>query len=97
MHSTPARVAQAGAAEFVAQEAVVEAGIVRDEELALEPCEQVSAISAKAGASATMSSVMPVSAWMVGGIRRPGFTSVDHSPTLRPRSTSIRPTSVTRS
>ena len=32
-----ARVAMAGAAELVAQETVVEAGVVRDEELALQP------------------------------------------------------------
>src|SRR5512134_3413776 len=44
-----------------------------------------------------MSSVMPVSDWIAGGIRVPGFTSVDHSAMLRPRSISTRPTSVMRS
>ena len=36
-------------------------------------------MAANGGASRTIASVMPVSAWMAGGIGTPGFTSVDHS------------------
>ena len=54
--------------EFVAQESVVEARVVRDEEAAGETgLDGFSATASKGGASATMASVMPVNCWMAYG------------------------------
>src|SRR5262249_27549595 len=55
------------------------------------------ASSPKLGAAATISSVMPVSAWIGLGMRPPGLTSVDHSALTSKPSTSSTAISVTRS
>src|SRR5947207_8196227 len=51
----------------------------------------------KLGAAATISLVIPVSAWIGAGIEPPGLTSVDHSEVNWKPSTSMTPISVTRS
>src|ERR1051326_2728216 len=58
---------------------------------------RLAARSAKRGACASISCVMPVSAWISEGSATPGLTSVDHSETTSKRSTSMTPISVTRS
>src|SRR6185295_11544848 len=52
---------------------------------------------AKVGAEATISLVMPVSAWIGLGMPVPGLTSVDHSALTSKPSTSSTAISVTRS
>src|SRR5688572_22958592 len=56
-----------------------------------------SAMASNGGASATMSSVMPVNCWMAYGMRAPGLTSVEYSSTTSPSSSSTMPASITRS
>src|SRR3954463_10354273 len=53
--------------------------------------------TANLGACASMSGVMPLSAWISEGSARPGLTRVDHSDTTSKRSTSTTPISVMRS
>ena len=86
VHSTFAVNARPIARELVLEEAVVEAGVVRDEDdsPATRPTTS-SAICRKVGASATIALVMPVSAWISGGMLHSGLTSVLHSPTCRLR------------
>ena len=89
--------AQPGAAELAAQESVVEAHVVRDEEPPLEARSMASATASKGGASATIASVMPVNCWIAYGMRTPGLTSVEYSSTTPPSSIRTMPTSMTRS
>ena len=70
---------EAGALELAAQEAVVEARVVGDEHAPGKALVSSPASSAKRGAAATISLVMPVSAWIGAGMPVPGLTSVDHS------------------
>jgi hypothetical protein len=69
------------ARERVLQESVVEARVVRDEKRARGRAATSSAMRSKLGASRTIALVMPVSAWISGGIGMPGLTSVLHSVT----------------
>ena len=69
---------EAGALEFGPQEAPVEVRVVRDESLPSSRSNNAGASDANDGASRTISSEMPVSCWMNGGIGCPGSTSVVH-------------------
>ncbi len=65
------------AGEFLLEKPVIEAGVVRDEETAIQLRENVRlrrSKQEKAGAAATMRSVMPVNAWISGGN---GYARVD--------------------
>ena len=85
------------------EEAVVEARVVGDEEAAVEArARPRAATDENVGAPRTIASVMPVSAWIAGGIGTPGSTSerplVDpRRPAVRVGSTRTMPTSVIRS
>ncbi len=83
--------------ELRAQEAVIEARVVRDEQPALRAgAAPPGATSANGGASATIESSMPVNDAINDGMRMPGCTSVLHSSTISPCSSSTMPTSMTR-
>ena len=88
VHSTRARERPLEARELVLQEAVVEARVVRDEHARRRGAAATSrAIGENVGARRTIASVMPVSAWISGGI---GHLGIDQrAPLADPRRAAV--------
>ena len=97
VHSTLAEKRHVGLEKLAAQERIVETRVVRHEHRAVQLVAHRGRDSAKRGASATISLLMPVKFSMYAGMGHSGFTSELHSSTSSPFFTRTMPTSVIRS